>query len=107
MTDKSYHLLQPPKVRWICPNCDATALKPRVLNHSEFHNCKGMNGFSVPMVEFGVKAKVTKTEREDYVGKEDVTTDADGRPIMNVTIEREDGNDCFVFAPIATVRKEG
>lgn len=98
-------ILKPKPRLWECPNCDTTAVKVAPLNHQEFHNCPGMAGLSIPMVEHGVKAKVTSNEREDYVGKEIVTTNEDNRPIMNVTIEREDGNDCFVYAPTATVER--
>jgi len=30
----------------------------------------------------------------------------DGRPVMNVTTIRDDGQDCTVFAPTATARIE-
>jgi hypothetical protein len=56
------------------------------------------------MVEEGQKVNITSNEREDYIGKEDVQTDAEGRPIMNVIIEREDGQDCVVYAPTAEIK---
>jgi len=59
------------------------------------------------MVPEGTRANVTKVEREDYVGSETVTYDSDGRPIMAVNVEREDGsNDRVVFAPCVNVRME-
>jgi hypothetical protein len=44
---------------------------------------------------------VEAVEREDYVGKEVVTTDGEGRPVMAVETTRDDGNDVAVFAPCA------
>jgi hypothetical protein len=63
-----------------------------------------MKMLTVPMVEEGQKVNITSNEREDYIGKEDVQTDAEGRPIMNVIIEREDGQDCVVYAPTAEIK---
>jgi hypothetical protein len=45
-------------------------------------------------------------EREDYVGKEIVRVDANGRPIMAVKTIRNDGEDCHVFAPTARTSVE-
>jgi hypothetical protein len=57
------------------------------------------------MVPAGTKVKVTVREREDYVMGEDVQTDSDGRPVMSVTVEREDGsNDTTVYAPRASAK---
>jgi hypothetical protein len=54
------------------------------------------------MVEEGTKVKVTANEREDYIEGEDVQLSPDGRPVMNIVTEREDGsNDVMVFAPTA------
>jgi hypothetical protein len=54
------------------------------------------------MLPKGMDAKVVAHDREDYVGKEDVQLDGNGRPIMSITTERADGtNDTMVFAPTA------
>jgi hypothetical protein len=46
-------------------------------------------------------------EREDYVGREQVQTDANGRPVMSITTERPDGsNDAVVLAPTVRVRSD-
>lgn len=42
-------------------------------------------------------------EREDYMGKENVQLSESGRPIMNITTTRDDGEDCTVFAPCARI----
>lgn len=94
-------ILNPPVVVWICEKCPTTTRKPRRLDAQEFHNCPGMGGLSYPMIEEGSRVKVTVNEREDYIGKEDVQLDGNGRPVMNVIIEREDGTDCAVYAPVA------
>jgi hypothetical protein len=54
------------------------------------------------MLPEGVKGKVEVREREDYVGKELVHKDANGRPVMSVVTTRDEGQDCVVFAPTAT-----
>jgi hypothetical protein len=57
------------------------------------------------MVPVGSGARVTYREREDYVGREQVQTDASGRPVMSIVTERPDGsNDAVVLAPTVTVR---
>jgi hypothetical protein len=61
-----------------------------------------MKGLSVPLVPEGADVKVFATERGDYIGQEDVRLDGEGRPVMNVSIERADGsNDLVVYAPTA------
>lgn len=92
--------------RWECPNCetkDQYNVKP---GQSRMHNCPGLGGFTAPLVREGVRAHVTKMEREDYVGKGKATYDSDGRAIMAVNVEREDGNDVVAFADCAEVRME-
>lgn len=57
---------------------------------------------TVPMVPSGIKAKVTRREREDYIGDENVQLDADGRPVMSIAVEQDDGTtNTVVFAPTA------
>lgn len=98
--------------RWECPNCDHTAVTRPLGNvavgqvTTEFHNCRGMAGLSTPMVPAGTKAKVEAREREDYINGEIVTLDGEGRPVMSVVTTRDDGQDCTVYAPAATVTKE-
>ncbi len=53
------------------------------------------------MTPAGQRVKVTAQEREDYEGTELVTRDGEGRPIMSVEVERNDGTDLSVFAPAA------
>ncbi len=53
------------------------------------------------MVPAGTKCKVESHEREDYVGQERVFLSPEGRPVMNVTTTRDDGQDVAVFAPTA------
>jgi hypothetical protein len=53
------------------------------------------------MVLAGIKADVRTVEREDYIGG-DLVQVHEGRPIMAVVTEREDGQDVTVFAPTAT-----
>ena len=90
---------------WQCPNCDETAVTTG-YKPNRFHRCKGLRGLVAPMVLAGTKAKVERREREDYVGREAVQTDIDGRPVMSVVTTRDDGQDCTVYAPCATATTE-
>lgn len=98
-------LLALPENRWECPNCAFTDVTYEYSPHSRFHKCRGLKGLTAPMVPAGTKAKVEAKEREDYVGKENVTTDGDGQPVMSVVTTRNDGQDCAVYAPCAQVTK--
>jgi hypothetical protein len=86
---------------WYCPNCVAVDQTSEAQPHTRFHTCPGLRNLTAPMIEVGVKAKVEAREREDYVGKELVQTDGNGRPVMSVVTTREDGQDCMVMAPVA------
>lgn len=90
-----------PEHRWECPNCDFTDVTHEAQPHTRMHTCTGLKNLSAPMVPAGTRCKVEAKEREDYVGKEDVTYDEDNRPIMAVETTRDDGNDVAVFAPCA------
>lgn len=96
-------ILVQPVHRWWCPACKKEDVTHEVKPHSRFHICPKMRGLTTPMVPLGTKAKVTLNEREDYVGKDKVQLDPEEqRPIMNITVERENGTDVAVFAPTAT-----
>ena len=96
-------MIIPPAVQlWSCPNCPAT---DRTFGQpNRFHHCPGLAGLLAPLVPAGSDAKVTANVREDYVGREDVQYDNEGRPVMSVTTERADGStDTVAFAPTAYV----
>lgn len=90
--------------RWTCPSCTLEDVTYEAQPHSRMHSCKGLKGLTAPMVPAGTKAKHIANEREDYVGKDLVQLDPDGRPVMNIVTTRDDGEDCTVFAPAATYR---
>lgn len=90
---------------WYCPNCDTKSVTTEAQPHTRFHSCSGMSGLTAPLVPAGIKAKVSAHEREDYVGSEKVFLH-DGRPVMSITTERDDGQDVVVFAPTATARAQ-
>jgi hypothetical protein len=87
---------------WTCPNCTATHVTNEPRPHTPFHTCSGLKGLTAPYIEDGTKAKITVVERGDWVGRELVQTDGEGRPIQAVVTTRDDGEDCTVFAPTAT-----
>ena len=57
------------------------------------------------MVPDGTKCKVEAIERGDYIDKEIVRVDGNGRPIMSIITSRDNGQDCTVYAPTATARE--
>lgn len=89
---------------WECPNCPLKEVTREAAVHTRFHNCRGLKGLSAPMVPAGTKCKVEAKDREDYVGKELVQTDGEGRPVMSIVTTRDDGTDCAVLAPCARVK---
>lgn len=86
---------------WECPNCtfEDVTNEPRI--HSRLHKCRGLKGLTSPMVVKGTKAKIEAMVREDYVGKEEVQYDGDGKPIMSVVVTRDEGQDTAILAPTA------
>lgn len=92
-----------PVQHWTCPNCDQTDVTHDARLHTRFHACPGLRGLTAPMVPAGTHAKVTAHEREDYIGT-DMVQLHEGRPVMSVVTERDDGQDVVVFAPTATAR---
>lgn len=91
---------------WVCPNCDATHLTRETQPHTPFHPCRGLRGLTAPFVPEGTRCKVEARERGDYVGKELVQTDGEGRPVMSVVTTRDEGQDCAVLAPTARAERE-
>lgn len=92
-----------PVTRWVCPNCPEEVVT-RKGETNRFHNCAAMKGLTSPMVPEGTRCEIRAHEREDYVGKETVTKDGDGRPVMAIETIRDDGNDLVMFAPCATTK---
>lgn len=91
-----------PESRWECPNCMQTDVTRRSEPHTQMHTCPGARGMTVPFVPAGTKARVVLRDREDYVGRELVQADEDGRPVMSAVVTRDDGEDVVVYAPCAT-----
>lgn len=89
--------------RWTCPNCTTRAVTRRPRLYVPLHRCAGLVGVIAPLVELGVRCRVEAVSREDYVGRELVQRDANGRPVMAVVVTRDDGEDRVVLAPSATV----
>jgi hypothetical protein len=97
--------------RWECPACDQTAVTHEASPHTRFHACRGRGGLAgmwAPMVPAGSDCTIEAVERQDYIGRESVQVNADGRPVMSVIVRRADGsNDTAAYAPCATARIEG
>lgn len=99
-------LLNPPEQRWECPSCDLKEVTHEARPHTRMHACRGLRGLTAPMVPAGTRAEHRLQEREDYIDKEDVRLDGEGRPTMAIVTMRDDGNDTTVFAPTASVNRE-
>lgn len=99
-------ILNPPVRWWRCPSCQTTDRTERSDIHTQMHNCPGLLGIVVPLVEVATldtepDAQHVLVEREDYIGFEHADH------IMAVRTEHGDGsNDCTVFAPTAHVKIE-
>ena len=89
-----------PRHHWTCPNCLHEEVTHEARPHSRMHPCRGLSGLIAPMVLKGVRAGIRVHEREDYIGN-DLAQLHEGRPIMSVVAERDDGEDTVVFAPVA------
>lgn len=89
---------------WSCSNC--TEMARTVDDATPMHLCQGM-GLLIPLSVDGTTAKIIVVEREDYIGTEIVQYDRmNNRPVMSVITERADGQDCTVYAPLATATIE-
>lgn len=94
--------------RWSCPSCGLETVTQEAKPHVPMHPCPKMGGLVASFSEVDAKQKTrhVMVEREDYVNNETVTT-VDGRPIMALRTEREDGSaDVSVFAPLANLKGE-
>lgn len=89
---------------WTCPNCTLEEVSHEAMPHTRFHTCRGLRGLTAPMIRAGVRCKIEAHDRDDYVNRDLVTVDGDGRPVMSVVTTRDDGQDCMVFAPCVTAQ---
>ena len=92
------------ETRWVCHACFLTDVTFEPEPHTRFHLCR-RTGLTMPMLEEGVRCELKFNRREDYVNGDDVQMYA-GKPVMNLVITRDDGQDCVVYAPAATVGGE-
>lgn len=95
-----------PEHRWQCPTCGLQHITREPRPHVPMHPCRGLAGFLTPFARVdgsdlqGVVHRVV--ERGDYIAGEKVRLDGDGRPIMAISTEHDDGYDTHVYAPTAT-----
>ncbi|MFH0980636.1 MAG: hypothetical protein V2A79_03745 [Planctomycetota bacterium] len=94
-------ILEPPIRNWYCPSCHLTDQTKGAQYTNRWHSCSKHGGLKTPMLPAGVKGKHVSVMRQDYVGKELVRLDDAGRPVMNITTTRDEGQDCTVFCPTA------
>lgn len=96
-----------PQQRWYCPECGVTAVTHDATPHTRYHTCAGLKGLEAPLLPAGTKGHLRAVEREDYLGNQIGTQDGEGRQIMSIVTEREDGQDVNVLAPTALIRVGG
>lgn len=102
-------LLDPTK-RWQCPSCGQQHVTREARPHTPLHACKAHAGFAMPFVEVrGSELRKNSVvhrvvERGDFTNGDNVRTDAEGRAVMAVHVERSDGHDTFAYAPTASAR---
>lgn len=68
-----------------------------------FHPCPGQGWLKVPLRPAGIRCEVRPVERGDYVGRDLVQRGTDGQVPMAFVTVRDDGLDCAVLAPTATL----
>lgn len=69
------------------------------------HNCRALGGLSVPFIDAAQHGTHRINEREDYVRPGEIVTRLeDGQFPMNVTTDRDGGQDVTVYAPCPVVR---
>lgn len=95
---------------WKCPNCEATHVTNYEVPHTPMHLCPSV-GVIAPYVMVNVTTNLRSYRhrviyREDYINGEQGLVYQDGKPVMAVQTEREDGYDTIVFPGTATVRTE-
>lgn len=90
--------------RWHCPSCGSDHVTNRGDAHTPMHNCRGLFGLSVPFIDAAHRGTNRINEREDYLGTSIGTRLPDGRLPMNVTTDRDDGQDVTVYPPCAVMR---
>lgn len=88
-------------INWYCPHCESWA--KTVDSKIPMHKCNGLRGWLTPLIPKDTKGESRLIEREDYMGKETVQTDSEQRPVMAVVTERDQGQDCTIFAPCVSV----
>jgi hypothetical protein len=100
-------LLQPAQHNWHCPMCHSEHVTHEHRPHTPLHQCARLRGAWAPFVPAGVKANLVVNERQDYLGTDIPQTDGEGRVVMSVTTQRDDGEDCHIFAPCAVLKVGG
>lgn len=105
-------VLYPPVL--VCAHCGHRELARPVKvplggGTSVMHACRALGGLAAPLVAEGDpryrRYGLERVSREDYVGREVVARDEDGRVAMATEITRDDGTDRAVLAPCAMGEK--
>jgi hypothetical protein len=94
--------------RWQCNTCGRLHVTQASTEgvQTPLHQCAALAGTWVPFVPAGSGAVIRVEERQDYIGKDTVFHDTNGRPIMSVYTMREDGEDCHILAPTTNMTFE-
>ncbi len=60
-------------------------------------------GIFSPLIPSSTRGESRIVERQDYIGTDLVQLTPGGRPVMAVVTTRDDGEDCTIFAPCASL----
>lgn len=93
------YILSSPNKNWYCPECSRQHITKVSEPHTPLHQCASLRGAWVPFVEEGIKARFRVNYREDYLRTDTATVDGEGKPIQSINTQRDDGEDCTIFAP--------
>jgi hypothetical protein len=88
-----------PPVVYVCDKCPTRSRVGGADRRVPMHDCPGRALMSVPLVPEGQRGELRLIERDDYVGTEDVRTDAEGRVFMRAELETATGISAWVYAP--------
>lgn len=100
-------VLDVPRTPHGCSRCSATALVLATDTRTPMHPCPAAGGLAVALVREGLRSEVRMTEREDYVGGEDVQRDAEGRVWAGSRVVTDEGEHVAAYAPTAHANLRG
>jgi hypothetical protein len=105
-------ILHAPEQHWECPSCGVQHVTREARPHTPMHRCGKHAGLDMPFARvYGSAQQLRRgeaahrvVERGDYLNGDRGVPMVGGVAVMVVQTERNEGYDCHVFAPVASVR---